>query len=908
MAGNNLGVAQGAIKVNTSDLKNADLALRSAGDSMLNFGMQAVGAFAMVVNEAAKFEKEMDFVQAVTNASAEEMKQLENAAIDLAKNSVYGPIELSKAFVELAKAGATVEQIVDGVGEAAVNLATAADVEIPFAGENLINILNTFKLGAEDATRVADLLAGAANASSIELEDLVTTMRYAGPVASAMGIPIEDLNDALTILGKVGIKGSTAGTSLRFMMTRLVPDTVKAKDALRELGFTIGDDGLVKEFTNADGSLRSLAEIMQELQDRTRGLNDQQKIAAINDIFGVRAMPSVLELLSQGEAGFAAINDEINRTTAADVAAKRMDNLDGSIKRLKATLSAMFVEAGGPFQQMLKGWVDGLREFLLFIDALPGPLKTFIVGAVGVIGVMSIFAGAFLLTIGNIVRMVRVVGEIKNALSVLTGITRGAAAANSALSASFLANPITLIILAIIALIVALVVLYKKWKPFRDFVNDTWDSIKEGWEKAKEIFNQIPEFMGKVVDKIKGIWDGFTDFWYSLWSGFSEDEGSPLERIAIKIHDAWVTVVDFFKGIPGAIGGSLSSAYDAVVGFFTELPGTVKRAMGEFIDEVKLGAELAFFSFLDFLSELPRRVGYALGFVIGRWIRFNIDLVKMVYNGGKKALDATVKWLADFVKSSALWLAKAWLEFQHFLFNLPHLFFQAFLEVLNFLIGIVPQITSKGAEIGLGFVTALVTFLQELPGKVLGIIAEVMSFLTGFGGDALSKATEIGWNILNGIFDIITDIPGKVWEILNDTINQFKNMVQTAYNAAKDFASGLWEGFKDGLGINSPSFIEEAMYAIQEESKRTVGLLANNVRKMGGLSTSIPATINSSQLGLTSPAAASGTSGFTWQQNGPLIGQATVRSQADIYSIARELEKEQARKLRAKGVTASAIN
>lgn len=239
MAGNNLGVARGSIDIDSKGLKNADLALRSAGGSMVDFGWQAVRAFGAIVGAAASFEKEMDFVQAVTNASATEMAALEETALRLAKNSIYGPIALSQAFVELVKAGATAEQIINGVGEAAVNLATAADVEIPFAGENLLNILNTFQLGVEDATHVADQLAGAANASSVSLEDIVTTMRYAGPVAAAMGISIEDLNVALSVLGRVGIKGSTAGTSLRFMMTRLVPDTKKAKDAITGLGLSI---------------------------------------------------------------------------------------------------------------------------------------------------------------------------------------------------------------------------------------------------------------------------------------------------------------------------------------------------------------------------------------------------------------------------------------------------------------------------------------------------------------------------------------------------------------------------------------------------------------------------------------------------------------------------------------------
>lgn len=869
MAGDNLGVARGSIQINTSELKNADIALRSAGDSMINFGTQAVGAFAYVVGEAAKFEKEMDFVGAVTAASGEEMDKLKDKAIDLGKNSIFGPVVLAEAFVELAKAGASTKDIIDGVGEAAINLATAADVEIPFAGENLINTLNTFKLGADDAVRVSDLLAGSANASSVELVDLFTSLKYAGPVAQGLGIDIEDLNDAMSILGKVGIKGSTAGTSLRQIMLNLSPPTKKASDQMKALGI-ITEDG-TNQFFDAEGKAKSLSDVFQILGESTKDLTNEQKTAALRDLFGVRAIPAALELMSQGEAGFKAINEEINRTTAADVAAERMDNLDGSIKRLKATLQAVFVEAGGPFQEMLKGWVDGLREAILFVDRLPGPLKTFLVGAVGVIGVLSLLSGVFLLTIGNIVRAVRVVGEIKNAFSLFSGAAKTAAGANKLLGASFLLNPMFLLVVAIVAIIAALVLLYFHFKPFREFVDKLWQDIQVIWDKILNFFKGLPAKFKEYLAKADQVWEDF-----------KERVKEIVTNVYNSIKEQLGKAVDFVQSIPGKVGDALSEMGEAILKFGTE----------------------AWESFLTFMADLPRRIGYSIGFIIGRFLKFGMQLKTVITDAFNKALATMIEWGTKAVTWAYETAVKIVNAIINFLISLPGRIYAIFMGILTWLIAFVPMVIQTAWNIGFGIVTAIIDFLIALPGRVIGFFTEILNWLLGFVPQAFGVATDIGGSILNGIIDIVTGIPGRVGDIIGNVISAFTDMISTAFNAARDFAGGLWDGFKDGLGINSPSFIEEAMFAIDDQMKSSTANLAQQVKKVQRISAGIP-TLNAGAVGLSSPAFAASMAGVgagtQYNQNAPLIGQATIKDERDAYVLANELEKERLRRQRGFG-------
>ena len=142
-----------------------------------------------------------------------------------------------------------------------------------------------------------------------------------------------------------------------------------------------------------------------------------------------------------------------------------------------------------------------------------------------------------------------------------------------------------------------------------------------------------------------------------------------------------------------------------------------------------------------------------------------------------------------------------------------------------------------------------------------------------------------------------------MWRILGKVVDAFTGMVKRAFNAAKSFAKGLWEGFKDGLGIHSPSFIEKAMFAIQDATANGTKDLRRHVRMMQGLSSGIP-TLNSGVLGLSSPAAAAVASnggGQVWHQNAPLIGTATIRKDEDITSLARELYRLQQNQMAARG-------
>ena len=227
MAEYNLGTARGSIQIDTNDLKSADIALRGAGRSLVAFGALAIGAFGYVVGVGAQFEKEMSFVQAVTNASEADMKKLTDAAIELGKKGPFGPREVAAGFVDLAKAGLSAQEIIDGVGAAAVNLAAAGDIPFTQSAEVLVNILRAFNLPASEATKVIDSLAGAANASTVDIADMATSLTYAAAPAAAgktgkllpMDFPGRAFAPKLTITMSAKRDVASVGSGVLFIFT-----------------------------------------------------------------------------------------------------------------------------------------------------------------------------------------------------------------------------------------------------------------------------------------------------------------------------------------------------------------------------------------------------------------------------------------------------------------------------------------------------------------------------------------------------------------------------------------------------------------------------------------------------------------------------------------------------------------
>jgi TP901 family phage tail tape measure protein len=326
-----LGTAHGEIVIETSDLLLVQRTLQQTGKVLLGIGGVALAGFGMAIKAAANFEKELDTFQAVTNSTAKEMDAVSKKALELGRNSVYGAGQVAAAFRELGKAGVPATDIVNGMGDAIVNLGQAADIALDRAARIAVNTQQTFQLSAKDMSKTVDLLAGAANASTIEVEDLGVSLKYAGSTAHSLGISLEDTITALGLLGRAGIFGSTAGTSLRRILVSLTPVSEKARKEMEKLGLIQKGAGVsAKEHEAALKAEKSTSEQLAKAQSSLAQLQERQAAAAkdskanAQSPSNVAKVASAQERLASANAALARTQDKISASKPAKTTAEEV--------------------------------------------------------------------------------------------------------------------------------------------------------------------------------------------------------------------------------------------------------------------------------------------------------------------------------------------------------------------------------------------------------------------------------------------------------------------------------------------------------------------------------------------------------------------------------------------------------
>jgi len=769
--------------------------MRSFGLVTTAAGLAAVAGFALVVKAAADFEHEMDAVQAVTGATKKEMDLLSETALDLSTKTVFSAGEIAGAMQALGKAGITVEEMMGGATQATINLAAAAGDELPGgvgrAAEVVANAMKTFDVGADQAEHFADVLVAAAASSTTSVEDLATSMRYAGPIAHELGLSIDDLATVLAVLGDRGIRGSTAGTSLRGVLLSLTPTSEKAKNAMKDLGL-ITEDG-TNRFYDMHGALKPMPEVMQILGDATKGLSEQEKIAAFNAIFQRRAMNAALILAEQGAGGFDKYAAAIARLNASDIAAAKLDNLSGDMTILRNSIEALIIRAGQPFQEMLRKVVQALTGFVQKLNEVNPRILAFIAAAIGIAGVLLTILGASALFISMMFRMYKTFILLKEAIGLIT-------AAFKLFTLSLLTNPLFLVVAAIAAIIGALILAYHRSEAFQE----AWDRL---FEDLRPIFEAIGRFVTNFVEQLKNLWDVFR-------------EGDDVAQGAAE-------VIDNMFGNTG------------------NLVGVVRGLINGLID-LWHAAVQAFDYFADVILPTLIEVGYAIVNGIGTGISWLVDTgIPAIIDFGHTVEDvvaSVVGWFQEHVMPVLTafgqlvvavvglvngFISTMWPIFQAVFANIVVVVQTAITIIKAVIEGFVNAVQILWNNFGMILVNAVImvwNFIKGIIEGALRIIQGIIQVITGL--------ITLNWS---QVWEGIKNIASGVWQIIRTIVSTALTFIQLAIQAFLALIKSIWQlgwnGIKTAVTVVW-ALIKGIITAALNTIKGFIGAMLNTIKSI----------------------------------------------------------------------------
>ncbi|WP_166461787.1 phage tail tape measure protein [Paracoccus alkanivorans] len=570
----------GALRVNLGlDMSEFQAGLRTASNSLRNVGrdMQRIGQDlslkvsapiagfgALAVRTAGNFEASMNRVGAVTGATEKQMAALAAQAKQLGATTQFSASQAADAIEVLAKNGLSVADIMGGALESSLMLAAASGTDLANAGDIATDVMLQFGKAAGDLAPVVDGITGVLSASKFGIDDYRLALAQAGGVAGGLGVEFEDFNAALAATSSLFASGSDAGTSFKTFLQRLAPQSAPAADAMRELGL---------EFFDAEGNMKSMAEVAQELQDGLAGLSDEAKTDALTKIFGQDALRTAIGLAQQGADGINELKVAIDEASATEQAEARMKGFNGEMRKLASAFEALqlaIAESG--LLQFVTDIVQKLAELVSQLSqANPALLKwgTVLAGAAAAVG--PVLIGFGLMT---------------TAIAPLIKVMGGLVTVMRAVSLAFLANPIGLAAAAIAG---AAVLIWQNWEKVGPWFSDLFASLGSIFSGFSDLVGGIVTGdMSLAVSGLKTLWGGLRTYYQTLWDGISGIFAAAWENAIKPITDA-LGLTDEITAAWRMVQTVLEAVLDAVAAKFQSAWNTIKPI----IDKLKSGYDQA---------------------------------------------------------------------------------------------------------------------------------------------------------------------------------------------------------------------------------------------------------------------------------------------------------------------------
>jgi len=438
-------------------------------------------------------------------------------------------------------------------------------------------------------------LVGSFAAVGASIKSCVTDLHEYGTslfnTSKALGIASDDLAKFRYIAQLSGSSAEQMDAGLRVLNKNIANSAAgKNKDFLKML------EKLNISFKNADGSIKTAAQLMPELAEAMKSQTTQAQKAYIAQTAFGKSGADLIQTLERGKEGFAELSkdaekyglvigdDAVDASLALDDA---LNHQNAALKGLKLTIGSQLIPTIAPLLEQMNDWIAQNREWIAseinqavkdFVTSVKsidfkkvitqtvqfvkncaqlfkqlGGLKTIAI-AVG-----AIFGGKLVLAIA---------GVVKSIWTVITAV--------KALTIALMTNPIVAIITAIVAAVAGLAyagyLIYKNWDSVKAWFVDMW----EQWGGVIKVFSLIfSPIIGVIIiaaEQIIKNWEPIKEFFISLWQSICNafevytqilsDAWDGICALPSKVADSWDGLKNYFRDLWESIKGFFFAPFE----------------------------------------------------------------------------------------------------------------------------------------------------------------------------------------------------------------------------------------------------------------------------------------------------------------------------------------------------------
>ena len=588
--------------------------VEGVGKKLLPVTGAVVGLGVAAVKTAADFDAAMSQVAAVSGASGEDLERLRKKAREMGEQTKFSASEAAEAMNYMAMAGWKTEDMLNGI-EGIMSLAAASGENLGSVSDIVTDALTAFGLSAADAGHFSDVLAQASSNANTNVGMMGSTFQKVAPVAGALGYSVEDMSLAIGLMANASIKAEVAGTSLKTALANMAKPTDAQAAAMKQYGISL---------TNADGTMKSFGEVVNNLRSSLGGLSEAEQVAAASTIFGKESFAGMLAIVNASDADFNKLTDAVYN---CDGAAKNMadtmqDNLPGQLEILKSQLDELAISVGEILMPVIRDIVTHLQNFMDKLNGMSEEQQKTVV----VIGLLAAALGPVIIIIGTLIQSIGAIMTVAPAVATALGAVKIAIAA--------IGGPVTIVIAVITALVLKLIHAYNTSEEFRNKVNAVFDAVGN---KVNAVINTIIGVFQSGIAYYKNAVSDIKAAWSELVSWFS-DKASDFVSIGKNV------LMGLWNGINDKVGwlkGKVKGVVDKIKSWFTGKDGFDTHSPSKWSEKI-----------CGFVMQ-----GLAIRFekdnVVAKAARAAIRKIKAVITGEMDTIPAeTVKSTAEKIKTA----------------------------------------------------------------------------------------------------------------------------------------------------------------------------------------------------------------------------------------------------------------
>lgn len=794
-------------------LKTVGDNISSAGERLLpvTAGVTALGTAA--VSTAANFESSMSQVQATMGITKDSVSEVNGESVntmdtlsDLAKKmgseTAFSASECAEALNYLALAGYDTQQMCDTL-PTVLNLAAAGGIDLASASDMVTDAMSALGMGVDEAGTMVDQMARTASTTNTSVAQLGEGILTIGATAKTVKGGTAELNTALGILANNGIKGAEGGTHLRNIILSLQNPTNKAAACMEQLGLDVYD---------SEGNMRSLNDILGDLNTSMDGMTAAEKSNIIGQIFNKTDLSSVNALLANTGTTWDDLQQSIidSGGAAQQMADTQLDNLQGQITILKSALEGLAISFGEllmPAIKMIVGWV---QQFVDWLNGMDEGTKKVVV----TIALLAAALGPVLIVIGKVVSAV---GTIMTTVPKVAGVINTVKTAFAALNTTMLANPIFLIIAAITALVAAFIYLWNTNEDFRQFWINLWENVKEVaiavWEAIKNFFAAAWEAISSTA---QAVWNGIKDFFSGLWEGIKTIFSTVVEVIKTII----TTYFNIYKTIITTVLNAIKTVFITVWNGIKTVVTTVVTAIQTFITTAWNAIKNTVTTVLNAIKTVITTVWNGIKTAVTTVVNAIKNVISTVWNGIKNTISTVVNGIKNTV-STVFNNIKS--SISGTMGNIVSVIKNGFNNAISFITSLPSKALQWGKDIIMGIVNGIKSCISAVGDAVSSVANKIKSFLHFSVPDEGPLTDYESWmpDFMKGLAKGIEDSKSMVAKAMDGVA---ADMVLNPSAAVQEISvSGNGgDGSMQGGSINGPLIEVKEMNVRSEEDIRKI--------------------------------------------------------------------------------------